>query len=230
MIVEQAGDVMSETQRATAREIAHKHLDSGDPLGWFEDLYAQADEKLSIIPWADLEPNPNLIDWLNQNGTANSGLAINIGSGLGDDAEELSRRGFKTTAFDISASAISWSRKRFPKSSVSYIVADLFSAPIKWKAMFDFVLESYTLQVLPPGLRAEAVRCIGSFVAPKGALLVIARGREPSDPEGKMPWPLTKEDLSLFEAHGLKEVSLEDFMDREEPPVRRFKATYFRKP
>jgi len=101
---------MCETQRATAREIAHKHLDSGDPLGWFEDLYAQADEELSIIPWADLEPNPNLIDWLNQNGTALSGLAINIGSGLGDDAEELSRRGFKTTAFDISASAIAMVR------------------------------------------------------------------------------------------------------------------------
>jgi hypothetical protein len=89
--------------------------------------------------------------------------------------------------------------------------------------------ESYTLQILPPGRRAEAVRCIRSFVASKGALLVIARGREPSDPKGEMPWPLTKEDLSLFEAHGLKEVSLEDFMDNEEPPVRRFRATYCRK-
>ena len=220
---------MNETQRVTAREIAHKHLDSGDPLGWFEDLYAQADEELSIIPWADLEPNPNLIDWLNQNGTALSGLAINIGSGLGDDAEELSRRGLETTAFDISESAIAWSRKRFPKSSVSYIVADLFSAPIEWKANFDFVIEAYTLQVLPPGLRAKAVRCITSFVAPKGTLLVIARGREPSDPEGKMPWPLTREEMSLFKANGLKEVSFEDFMDGEEPPVRRFRAAYFRK-
>ena len=221
---------MSETQRATAREIAHNHLDSGDPLGWFEDLYSQADEESSIIPWADLKPNPNLIDWLNQNGTAHSGLAIIIGSGLGDDAEELSRRGFETTAFDISESAIAWSRKRFPKSSVSYMVADLFSAPIEWKARFDFVLESYTLQVLPPGLRAKAIRCITSFVAPNGTLLVIARGREPSDPEGKMPWPLTKVEMSLFEAHGLKEVSLEEFMDGEEPPVRRFRATYYRKP
>ncbi len=176
---------MCETQRATARDIAHKHLAAGDPLGWFEDLYSQAHEESSIIPWADLEPNPNLIDWLNQNGTAHSGLAINIGSGLGDDAEQLSRRGFKTTAFDISGSAITWSRKRFPKSSVSYIVADLFSAPIEWKAMLDFVPESYTLQVLPLCLRAKAVRGITSFVAPNGTLLVIARGREPSDPEGK---------------------------------------------
>ena len=37
-----------------------------------------------------------------------------------------------------------------------------------------------------------------------------------------MPWPLTKEEMSLFETHGLKEVSLEDFMDSEEPPVLRY--------
>ena len=221
---------MSETQRATAREIARKHLDSLDPLGWFEDLYSQAEEDPSIIPWADLEPNPNLIDWLNQNGPAHSGLALKIGSGLGDDAEELARYGFETTAFDISESAIAWSRKRFPKSSVSYMVADLFCAPVEWEAMFDFVLESYTLQVLPPDLRAQAIRCITSFVAPNGTLLVIARGREPGDPEGKMPWPLTKEEMALFEADGLTEVSLEDFRDSEQPPVRRFRATYYRKP
>ncbi len=219
---------MSETHTATAREIAHKYLDSGDPLGWFEDLYSRAGENTSIIPWTDLKPNANLVDWLNQHGAAGSGRAINVGSGLGDDAEELTRWGFETTAFDISESAIAWSRRRFPQSSVSYIVADLFSAPIEWEVKFDFVLESYTLQVLPPNLRADAVRCIASFVALGGTLLVIARGREPSEPEGKMPWPLTKDELSLFDTQGLKKVSFEDYMDSEDPPVRRFRATYRR--
>jgi ubiquinone/menaquinone biosynthesis C-methylase UbiE len=215
---------MSETHRAIARE----HLASGDLLGWFEDLYSRAGEDASIIPWLDLEPNPNLIEWLNQHGVVGSARAIKVGSGLGDDAEELARRGFKTTAFDISASAISWSQRRFPQSSVSYIVADLFSAPVEWEAKFDFVLESYTLQVLPPNLRAGAVHCIASFVTPGGTLLAITRGREPRESEGKMPWPLTKDELSLFEAQGLKEVSFEDYMDSEEPPVRRFRATYRR--
>jgi 2-polyprenyl-3-methyl-5-hydroxy-6-metoxy-1,4-benzoquinol methylase len=220
--------MMNETQRVIAREIAHKYLGAGDPFGWFEDLYSQAADDTSIIPWADLAPNPNLKVWLNQHLSDCSGPALKVGSGLGDDAEELARRGFDTTAFDISASAVARSRARFPKSPVLYVVADLFSAPSDWRENFGFVLESYTLQVLPPDLRANAIRCIASFVAPDGMLLVVARGREPSEPKGKMPWPLTKDELSLFKTEGLKEVSFEDYMDSEDPPVRRFRATYRR--
>lgn len=219
---------MNETQRAIAREIAHKHLVAGDPLGWFEDLYSIAGEDTSIIPWADLSPNPNLVDWLNQRDPGASGLALKVGSGLGDDAEELARRGYHTTGFDISKTAVTRSRERFPYSAVSYVVADLFSAPSDWNGCFNFVLESYTLQVLPPYLRADAIRYIASFVAPGGTLLVIARGREPNEPEGKMPWPLTKEELALFQTHALKEIYFEDYMDNKEPLVRRFRASYCR--
>ena len=219
---------MKETQRIIAREIAHKHLGADDPLGWFEDLYSRVADDISIIPWADLTPNPNLMEWLNQHQSVCSDPALKVGSGLGDDAEELARRGFDTTAFDISASAVAQSRARFPKSPVSYVVADLFSVPSDWRGNFSFVLESYTLQVLPPDLRAKAIRCIASFVAPGGTLLVVARGREPSEHEGKMPWPLTKDELSLFKTEGLKEVSFEDYMDSEDPPVHRFRTTYRR--
>jgi SAM-dependent methyltransferase len=219
---------MGEKNRTTAREIARKHLESGDPLGWFEDLYRQAGEDTSIIPWADLKPNPNLVEWLNQHKVYDSCLALKVGCGLGDDAEELARRGFKTTAFDISETAITRSRRRFPQSPVSYMVADLFSAPIEWQAKFDLVLESYTLQVLPQNLRPDAAQCIATFVRPGGTLLVIARGREPSEAEGMMPWPLTKREMSFFKTHGLQEVSFEDYMDGEVPPVRRFRATYRR--
>jgi SAM-dependent methyltransferase len=202
-------------------------LNSGDPLGWFEALYAQAKGDSSIIPWADLAPNPNLLAWLTKHHTPGQDkTALVIGCGLGDDAEELARRGFATTAFDISATAIRWCHRRFPRSQVKYVVADLFAAPSDWNRKFDFVVESYTLQVLPPDLRQQAIARIASFVAPQGTLLIIARGREASDPPGEMPWPLVRQELDDFRKHGLTEVAFEDYMDHEEPPARRFRVTY----
>jgi SAM-dependent methyltransferase len=220
---------MTEKQRARARTIAQQHLATGDALGWFEALYAHAAGDAAIIPWADLMPNPNVISWLDHHQVAGAGrTALKIGCGLGDDAEELARRGFRTTAFDISASAIAWCRRRFPKSPVAYVVADLFRAPIAWRGAFDFVLESYTLHVLPSHLRREALSHIAAFVAPGGTLLVVSRGREPDDPQGDMPWPLTKEELTDFLRCGLREVSFEDYLDDEEPSVRRFRVAYRR--
>jgi ubiquinone/menaquinone biosynthesis C-methylase UbiE len=219
---------VTDSHRAVARQIASEHLRAGDPLGWFEDLYSQAGEDPSIIPWADMKPNPSLVAWLDQNRSIASGRALKVGGGLGDDAEELARRGFTTTAFDISKSAVAWSRRRFTESPVSYVVADLLSPPAEWEAAFDLVVESYTLQVLPPGLRLDAARSISSFVAPGGTLLVIARGREPDEPEGAMPWPLVKKELSLFETQEIRMVSFDDYMDNEPVPVRRLRATYRR--
>jgi SAM-dependent methyltransferase len=220
---------MSESdKRATAREMAQRHLAAGDPLGWFEELYVRAGQGTATVPWADMKPNPNVTEWLESRPIPAAGRALEIGCGLGDNAEELARRGFETTAFDISATAVARCRSRFAGSRVSYLVADLFAAPAAWQGGFDFVLESYTLQVLPPALRAGAVRAIASFVAPAGTLLAVARGREPGDPPGQMPWPLTKEELCLFRNWGLIQTSFEDYLDTEDPPVRRFRAAFRR--
>jgi SAM-dependent methyltransferase len=208
--------------------MAARHLQAGDPLGWFEELYSEAKARPEIIPWGDMKPNANVVDWLDLNPQPAGARALDIGCGLGDDAEELARRGLSTTAFDVSESAVAWCRRRFAASPVSYMVADLFSAPAEWRGRFDFVLEVYTLQVLPPHLRAQAVASIASFVSPGGLLLAVARGREPHEPEGSMPWPLTREEMALFTTHGLEQLSFEDYSDGEDPPVRRFRAAYRR--
>jgi ubiquinone/menaquinone biosynthesis C-methylase UbiE len=147
---------------------------------------------------------------------------------LGDDAEELARRGFEATAFDISETAIKWCKRRFGKSRVKYFTADLFQAPQEWTGAFDFVLESYTLQVLPAEARKRAIQVISRFVQRGGTLLVISRGREPDEPAGKMPWPLVRSELDEFLSCGLKQISFEDYMDKEVPPVRRFRVVYVR--
>ena len=203
--------------RTRARQLAAESLAHGDATGWFERLYAEAARGEAIVPWADLHPNPNLLSWWQ------SQRALKIGCGFGDDAEQLSAWGFQTTAFDIAESAIAECRRRFPQTRVNYAVADLLKPPREWIGHFDFVLESYTLQVLPPELRPAAMRSVASFVKPGGTLLLIARGRETTDSPGQMPWPLTREEVQAIGGDGLSIVTFEDFLDNETPPVRRFR-------
>jgi SAM-dependent methyltransferase len=220
---------MGQPHRATARALAKQYLAKGDPFGWFDELYARAKDNPDIIPWAELRPNPHLIEWLDQanvGGTARRALVI--GCGFGDDAEELARRGFDTTGFDVSQTAVTACRSRFPQTAVHYAVADLFAAPSEWERAFDLVVEAYTLQVLPVALRQAALGILPGFVRPGGLLLIIARGREPADPEGDMPWPLTREELRILNSPPLAEVEFADFLDGEDPPVRRFRAIYAR--
>ena len=214
--------------RANARRLAQAAVSRGEPLEWFEELYSQAAATgESLIPWADLAPNPNPVAWLDRERINPLGQrALNVGCGLGDDAEELSRRGFEVVAFDISKSAVAAASRRFPGSPVGYQVVDLFHAPADWIGRFGLVQESYTLQVLPPALRLEAMTQIASFVAPAGRLLLITRARDDLDTRGEMPWPLTRSELRRLEECGLTAVTFEDYRDDEEPPVRRFRAEY----
>ena len=215
--------------REAVRALAESYLRDGRPADWFEPLYASAAGDASVIPWADLRPNLNLSRWLSSAGIRGDGRrALDVGCGLGDNAQALAAAGFRVTAFDISPSAIAWCRQRFPDSSVDYRNADVFHPPEEWAKAFDFVHECYTLQALPPNVREQAMHSIASLVAPGGKLLVIARARNEDEPPGELPWPLTKTELMRFEKVGMKTESFDDFLDNEDPPVRRFCALLVR--
>jgi hypothetical protein len=215
--------------RTRARELAAEFNAKSDPLGWFDALYREAESGTTEIPWADLVPNPNLLDfWKSYPQETRGKSALIIGSGLGDDAEQLAAWGYQTTAFDISSTAITATKKRFPATAVQYVAADLLAPPESWRAKFDFVFESYTLQSLPPDLRAQAFPKIAEFLKLAGLLLVIARGRDPEEDPGHVPWRLTRQELSAFPRTGLQEVSFEDYLDPHDPGVRKFRVTYRR--
>lgn len=198
----------------------------GEPLAWFEKLYADADAGRATVPWADLVPNPHLVSWtpLQQ---IEPGRALVVGCGYGDDAEWLAGRGWDVTAFDISPAAVAACRRRFPDTAVDYVAADLTSPPEQWKP-FDLVVEIYTLQVLPPGSPERSAAAAALRALTGGDLLVIARARAEDEPEGEMPWPLTESEVRAIAGDGLDLSSLEDFPDDEEPPVRRFRAHFHR--
>jgi 2-polyprenyl-3-methyl-5-hydroxy-6-metoxy-1,4-benzoquinol methylase len=217
------------TDRQRARELAAEYIGKGDPTGWFDVLYKEAEEGKSIVPWADRGANSGLLEFWSLHPQVTKGKkALVIACGLGDDAEQLASWGFESAAFDISETAIQMARKRFPQSAVNYRVADLFKPPAEWEQKFDFVFEANTVQALPAAIRAEAIRRIAAFVRPGGKVLAIVRGRELSEPEGELPWPLTRVELNEFVRAGLTEESFEEYFDNEEPPARRFRGLYTR--
>ncbi len=210
--------------------MAAEYLGKGDPTGWFELLYKEAEQGQNVVPWADRGANPGLLDFWSTHPQATYGKkALVIACGLGDDAEQLAAWGFDTTAFDISETAIRMARRRFPESKVNYAVADLLHPPSEWEQTFSFVFEANTVQALPLTLRAQAIQKIASFVCQEGKLLAIVRGREEDEPLGELPWPLTRAEMNEFVLAGLTESSFEEYFDMEDPPARRFRCLYTRR-
>lgn len=174
---------------------------------WFEELYARAADEPERIPWARLAPQPELVGWLDRHRPPRGAPALVVACGLGDDAEELSRRGCAVEAFDLSPSAIASARRRFPRSAVRYRVADLFALPADWAGRFTIVVEVLTVQSLPPEAHEEAIAAITRCVAPGGHLLVRTAVRADDEPATARPWPLRHAELAWFTADGLVEVA-----------------------
>jgi hypothetical protein len=197
----------------------------GEPLRWFEELYAGANRNSNEIPWARMEPHPKMVEW-----TANQpdvqGKALVIGCGLGDDAEWLSVAGFEVTAFDISESSIQWCKERFPSTAVDYIVADLLNPPEAWFNAFDLVVEIHILQAIPEEVRDPAAAQIPGLLNSGGSLLCIGRLAGLQTPnETPPPWPLSRTWLE-GRFSSLNPTSFQHFTYEESPSIDRYLASW----
>lgn len=195
----------------------------------FEEIYSQAGDDLDAIPWAALAPSPALTAWLDSGtapGPRDGGRALVVGCGLGDDAEELAGRGWRTAGFDLSPTAIARCHERFPDSAVEYEVADVFALPERFAGAFGLVVEIRTLQSLPLDVRGPAVTAIARTIAPGGVAYVHCFGREPGQPAGRRPWPVSRDELAGFERAGLSVRSFE----QEGPPGRRMFTIVYERP
>jgi SAM-dependent methyltransferase len=214
--------------RARTREIAAEYLERGDALGWFEALYKESKGDNELIPWADLEPNRFFRTWAEStNLKGDERKALVVGCGLGDDARYLHDIGFKVTGFDISPTAIDWAKKLHSDTDIQFETADLFEPFRGWLCAFDFVLEVYTIQPLPLEMRRQTIDAIAAFVAEKGTLVVVTRGRDDDEEPVELPWALSRKDLSRFGENGLKQIDFVEMPGEEDEPPR-FVVEYVR--
>ncbi len=170
-----------------------------DPPGMFEAMYAAAQARGVAPPWDYGGPRPQLMEWAEERNLAGGRDAVVVGCGYGADAEFLARLGFRTTAFDFAPTAIATARQRHPGSAVTYLVADVLDLPPEWQGRFDLVVESLTIQSMPPEYHQVAAHNIAQLLAPEGTLLVLATARNDGVEVEGPPWPLTRAELDAFE-------------------------------
>jgi SAM-dependent methyltransferase len=198
-----------------------------DPTAWFEVLYADASRGVAAVPWDRHEPSVLLTEWASRGQVDGSGqTAVVVGAGYGRDAEFIARLGYRTTAFDISPTAVRDTRIRFPDTAVDYVVADLLDLPPAWLGAYDLVIEDMTVQALPESMRAEATAAVASLVGPGGTLVVVAAARDVDDAVGGPPWPLTAPQVHAFGDHDLEEATLERIPDAGDPTIQRWLGVF----
>ncbi|MDX3005174.1 class I SAM-dependent methyltransferase [Kribbella solani] len=236
---------MPEDPDVVSRRLARESLDRDDATGWFEDLYAAAADGEAVVPWDRGTAHQLLVDWIDESQPDGTGkTAVVVGAGTGWDAELVADRGYDTTAFDISPSAIETAHRNHPGSRAHYLVADLLNPPADWHQAFDLVVEIYTVQALPRPLQPTAIHQVTSLVAPGGTLLVIAAAAPdaaaaPSDtptsdadpqsgePQGP-PWPLTRATIQSFTTPDLHLIQLDRAPSPTTPSILRWRAEYLR--
>jgi SAM-dependent methyltransferase len=170
-----------------------------EPSGMFEAIYAGAEAGGARPPWDYGDARPQLVEWAAAQGLEGGGReALVVGCGYGADAEFLALLGFRTTAFDFAPSAILAARRKHPESQVNYLVADVLDLPDEWQGRFDLVVESLTVQSMPPEQHTVAAQCVAALVAPEGTLLVLATRRDERSEVKGPPWPLTRAEVEAF--------------------------------
>jgi SAM-dependent methyltransferase len=196
----------------------------------FERAYAEAHGDVAMVPWCAGRPNPAIVAWLNAEASAivrPGSRVVVVGCGLGDDVAELSYRGYDVVGFDISQAAIDWAKERHVEFADRFIVADLFDLPSRMLRRFDLVIEAYTIESVPASMRPGAARAVASLSRPHGLILAVCCGRDEQDADESGSSLCVSELSGLFAEAGMCcGRGVDDFMDDEDPPVRRLRALF----
>lgn len=193
-----------------------------EATAWFNELYKKCGRDDSQVPWATMSSHKFLDEYIESN-TAH-GKALVVGCGLGDDAMALHKAGYDVTAIDISESAIEWCEERFMEHEhdVKFRVHDIFEMPEEMMESFDFIFESRTIQSLPLAFRNRIIGAISALAKKDGKILVVANGKLEGEEIQGPPWPLERNEVRLFENHGMRELEFSIISNEDENAVSKF--------
>ena len=119
------------------------------------------------------------------------GRFLDIGTGPGTQALQLSKIGFSVTGTDISESAIM--RARQLSSKVNFMVDNILETQLNEEA-FDFIFDRGCFHVLRPEKRADYVKTVHKTLAKDGFLFLKCFSI--TEPMSEGPYKFSAEDIS----------------------------------
>ncbi|HEV2362296.1 MAG TPA: class I SAM-dependent methyltransferase [Acidimicrobiales bacterium] len=130
--------------------------------------------------WHSSTPSPELLSAIGDGWIpASSGRAVDLGCGLGTEANHLQSLGWEVAGVDLSPVALDMARRTHPH--VSYLLADLRMLPFR-SGEFDLAVDRGCFHYLPPGDRSAYAASVGRVLRPGGRLLLRASLRSAGIP------------------------------------------------
>jgi SAM-dependent methyltransferase len=168
------------------------------------------------MPWEKGEPNPALLEFLEQHRL--EGRVLVPGCGYGHDVRAIAQAGAaEVVGLDLAPSAIAgaqaWSADRADRIKrplpVSFELGDFFALPPRHQGAFDWLFEHTCFCAIDPAMRGAYARSAAAALKPGGHYLAIFYMNPDMDPgETGPPFGSNAEDLdALFgEAFELERV------------------------
>jgi cyclopropane fatty-acyl-phospholipid synthase-like methyltransferase len=182
-------------------------MSSPIPASHWDELYQQA--AVEEMPWFYAKLDGDIEGILGKLKIAR-GAVLDIGSGPGTQAIELARRGFETTALDISPAAVENARARARDEGVKvrFLHGDILKTRLIGK--FDLIVDRGCFHILAPERREKYVKTVTRLLKKRGYLLLKTFSHK--EPPGPGPYRLRPDEVEKSFSGHLDILSIRDTM------------------
>ncbi len=158
--------------------------------GW-ENYYKET--KVEAMPWYEKNLDHDLENEIKSK-NLNIGHFLDLGTGPGTQALQLTKRNFEVTATDISPSAIDNAKKL--SSEIHFLVDDILNSKLSDKE-FDFIFDRGIFHLFDVSQRPQYVRQVKRILNDNGILFLKCMSVDEKNlPDNDMPHKLSKQEIT----------------------------------
>lgn len=182
-----------------------KILDETREFPSWDDYYKEND--VEKMPWYEKDLDLDLKEEIELK-NLHSGKFLDLGTGPGTQAMQISNLGFDVTGSDLSNSAIERAKKLYPNTS--YIVDDILNSKFLDNA-FDYILDRGVFHIFEQEKLPDYLKQIKRILKKNGILFLKCMSVEEKNLEdGKGPFLYSKEQIKEIFENNFKIESIRD--------------------